>query len=78
MHFFQHHYKWIGERWKQIPKYIDYLDGNHRTNKTPAIVVDIDGTIKPAHPLLDYVDLFEHVRDAFKQISERQVDIICL
>lgn len=71
------HYNSIGERWKLIPSYIDYLLANHRfdKDKPPTIVVDLDGTLKPSHPNLQEIGLFPNVKEILGQITNGNVTI---
>lgn len=68
----------IGERWKLLPSYAEYMLANHRFEKTPAIVFDLDGTIRPDHPFYLSDGLFPNVKSTLSQLVSKNITLFII
>ncbi len=67
------HYQAIGERWKLVPSYAEYMLLNFRTSKPAAVIFDLDGCIRPDHPVLQHRVTFPNVLEAMDKLHSLNI-----
>ncbi|RYE14390.1 MAG: hypothetical protein EOP45_19690 [Sphingobacteriaceae bacterium] len=72
------HYEAIGQRWKLIPRYIDYMLCNHLTSRKPCVIFDLDGCIRPDYPNHEHRATFPHVIETMEKLHNMGIEMFII